>query len=170
MKHLIPALSFVLLACWAFGQQPAQEPEQVKEGELPVFTADSNEMATIKVDVEIVNVLCSVRNKQGGLIGSLEQQDFVLSEDGVEQEIRYFARESNLPLTIGLLISIPLIIWGSTLVLRMLDRLPFLAVLGAGLSIGLYALVVKALGDPALSFASGWPQIGAAADAKDGGK
>lgn len=40
------------------------------------------------------------------------------------------------------------------------------AVLGAGLSIGLYALVVKALGDPALSFASGWPQIGAAADAK----
>lgn len=36
------------------------------------------------------------------------------------------------------------------------------AVLGAGISIGLYALVVKALGDPGLSFASGWPQIGGA--------
>lgn len=40
------------------------------------------------------------------------------------------------------------------------------AVLGAGLSIGLYALVVKVLGDPTLSFAASWPQIGAAADAK----
>ena len=36
------------------------------------------------------------------------------------------------------------------------------AILGAGVSIGLFALVVKALGDPGLSFASSWPQIGGA--------
>jgi VWFA-related protein len=106
MRYFIPVASFLVLAFWAFGQQPAQQPEQVKEGERPVFTADTNEMATIKVDVEIVNVLCSVRDKQGGLIGNLEQQDFVLSEDGTDQEIRYFARETNLPLTIGLLIDV----------------------------------------------------------------
>ena len=36
------------------------------------------------------------------------------------------------------------------------------AFLGAGVAIGLYALVAKALGNPALSFASSWPQIGGA--------
>ncbi|MCP5149783.1 MAG: TerC family protein [Ectothiorhodospiraceae bacterium] len=58
--------------------------------------------------------------------------DAVMSLDNVIG-IAAAARGSTLLLTIGLLISIPLIIWGSTLVLRMLDRLPFLAVLGAGL-------------------------------------
>ena len=54
MRYILSTISLLGLAIWAFGQQPAQQPEQVKEGDRPVFTSDTNEMATIKVDVEIV--------------------------------------------------------------------------------------------------------------------
>src|SRR5580658_5807088 len=60
--------------------------------------------AVIKVDVNLVNVLCSVRNKNGGLVGNLENQDFTLLEDGKQQDIKYFTRETDLPLTLGLLV------------------------------------------------------------------
>lgn len=62
--------------------------------------------AVIKVDVNLVNVLCSVRNKNGGLVGNLEKQDFTLLEDGKQQEIKYFTRETDLPLTLGLLVDV----------------------------------------------------------------
>ena len=59
---------------------------------------------TIKVDVNVVNVLCSVHNKQNGLVGNLEKKNFQIFEEGKEQEIKYFTRETDLPLTIGLLV------------------------------------------------------------------
>lgn len=64
--------------------------------------------ATIKVDVDLINVLFSVHNKQNGLVGSLTKDDFTLYEDGKQQAIRYFTRETDLPLTIGLLVDVSL--------------------------------------------------------------
>lgn len=61
---------------------------------------------TIKVDVDLVNVLASVRDKRGGLISNLEKSDFTILEDGKPQEIKYFTKESDLPLTIGLLVDV----------------------------------------------------------------
>jgi VWFA-related protein len=58
----------------------------------------------IKVDVNLVNILASVRNKSGALIGNLEKSDFKIFEDGKEQVIKNFTRETDLPLTIGLLV------------------------------------------------------------------
>src|ERR1041384_5168840 len=55
-------------------------------------------------DVKVVNVLAPVRNKTGSLVGSLSQADFAIAEDGRPQTIRYFSRESNLPLTLGLMV------------------------------------------------------------------
>jgi VWFA-related protein len=66
-----------------------------------VFAQDE---PTIKVDVNLVNILCAVHNKQNGLVGNLEKKDFQIFEDGKEQEIKYFTRETDLPLTIGLLV------------------------------------------------------------------
>jgi VWFA-related protein len=60
----------------------------------PVFTTE----------VKVVNVLATVRNRTGSLVGGLNQEDFSLSEDGRPQTIRYFARESDLPLTLGLMV------------------------------------------------------------------
>lgn len=60
----------------------------------------------IKVDVELVNLLCSVRDRKGGYIRGLSKEDFTVTEDGRKQEIRYFARETDLPLTLGLLVDV----------------------------------------------------------------
>ena len=58
----------------------------------------------IRVDVNLVSVLASVRGKGGGLLSNLQQSDFKIFEDGKEQAIKNFTRETDLPLTIGLLI------------------------------------------------------------------
>jgi VWFA-related protein len=67
---------------------------------------DQDLPATIKVDVDIVNVLASVRDKRGALVSNLEKNDFTVLEDGKPQDIKYFARETDLPLTIGLLVDV----------------------------------------------------------------
>jgi VWFA-related protein len=59
---------------------------------------------TLKVSTNVVNVYAVVRDKHGRLIPDLNQQDFALVEDNVPQQIRYFARETDTPLTIGMLI------------------------------------------------------------------
>ena len=58
----------------------------------------------IRVDVNLVSILASVRGKGGTLISNLEQSDFKIYEDGKEQKIKNFTRETDLPLTLGLLV------------------------------------------------------------------
>ena len=48
----------------------------------------------------MVNVLATVRNKSGALISDLTKDDFAISEDSRPQTIRYFSRQTDLPLTI----------------------------------------------------------------------
>lgn len=56
------------------------------------------------VSVEVVNVFVTVRNKKGNIVRDLTKEDFTLSEDGREQTIQYFSQETDLPLTIGLIV------------------------------------------------------------------
>jgi VWFA-related protein len=65
-----------------------------------------DQMPTIKVDVDVVNILASVRDKKGALIPSLQKEDFTVLEDGKPQTIKYFTKETDLPLTIGLLVDV----------------------------------------------------------------
>ncbi|MGA3039902.1 MAG: VWA domain-containing protein [Bryobacteraceae bacterium] len=66
--------------------------------------AAQDEQPTFKSEVKVVNVLASVRNKKGAFIRDLGKDDFSVSENGRPQTIRYFSRETDLPLTIGLMI------------------------------------------------------------------
>jgi VWFA-related protein len=61
---------------------------------------------TIKVDVDLVSILFNVRDKRNGLVGNLTKDDFTIFEDGKQQEVKYFNRETDLPLTIGLLVDV----------------------------------------------------------------
>ena len=63
-------------------------------------------MPSISVNVSLVNILASVHDRHGGLIGNLTKDDFTVFEDGKQQTIKYFTRETDLPLTIGLLIDV----------------------------------------------------------------
>jgi VWFA-related protein len=59
---------------------------------------------TIAVDVKVVTLPVTVRDKHGKIVRDLTKDDFTLQEDGRPQTIRYFSQESNLPLTLGLLV------------------------------------------------------------------
>jgi Ca-activated chloride channel family protein len=57
---------------------------------------------TVKVDVKLVNVFVTVTDSHGAPVGSLKKENFLLKEDGREQKIAIFDRESELPLSIVL--------------------------------------------------------------------
>ena len=59
---------------------------------------------TFSTEVKVVNVLANVYGKNGEIISGLGKDDFALSEDGRPQAIRYFSSETDLPLTLGLLV------------------------------------------------------------------
>ncbi|MBE0659322.1 MAG: VWA domain-containing protein [Bryobacteraceae bacterium] len=60
----------------------------------------------IKIDVDLVNIYFNVRDKRGAYAGGLKAEDFDIYEDGKKQEPRFFTRETNQPLTLGLLIDV----------------------------------------------------------------
>jgi VWFA-related protein len=67
------------------------------------FGQDDN---TLKVSVDLVDVPFSVTDRQGRFVPGLTAKDFLVQEDGRRQEIRNFARENELPVTLALLIDI----------------------------------------------------------------
>jgi VWFA-related protein len=71
---------------------------------LGVIAPAAAQEVRFSASVNLVTLLATVRDGDGGIIDDLNQDDFVLEEDGRPQTIRYFSRESNLPLTIGLLV------------------------------------------------------------------
>jgi VWFA-related protein len=68
--------------------------------------ANGNEqgVATMSVDVKVVTLPVTVRDKKGQIVRNLTKDDFVLQEDGRPQTIKYFTQDTNLPLTLGLLV------------------------------------------------------------------
>jgi VWFA-related protein len=78
------------IALLALGDTPLQSQQQ--------------QGPAISVDVKMVSMLAAVRDKHGKLVNNLNKDDFVVEQDGHPQTITYFAQESNLPLTLGLLV------------------------------------------------------------------
>ena len=58
---------------------------------------------TLKVSTSVVNVYAVVKDKKRP-VSNLQREDFELTEDNVAQEIRYFSRETDTPLTLGILV------------------------------------------------------------------
>jgi len=59
---------------------------------------------TFSTEVKVVNVLATVRDKKGAFITDLTRDQFAIAEDNHPQIIRYFSRETDLPLTLGLMV------------------------------------------------------------------
>ena len=98
MKKL---LSLLLLVCVPRGGLLAQESAS---GANSRNAQSPGESSQIKVRVELVNVLTTVTDKKNRLVTDLTKDDFRIFEDGKPQEIRFFSRETDLPLRIGLLL------------------------------------------------------------------
>lgn len=71
-----------------------QQDTGVASKDAPIFSTG----------VKVVNVFANVRDKKGEIVKGLTKEDFILDEDGVTQTIKYFSQESDLPLTLGLLV------------------------------------------------------------------
>jgi VWFA-related protein len=64
----------------------------------------AQDVPTFSSDVKVVSVLATVRDKHGQIVNNLTKDDFKLQQDGQPQSIHYFAKETDLPLTLGLLV------------------------------------------------------------------
>ena len=101
MSHHKSQLLFLFfsLACFAAAQDA---PAPAKPGHPAANTSDP--AITVSVKVNVINVLTTVRDKHGKFVNDLKQDDFTITEDGRPQSIHYFSRETDLPLTLGLLV------------------------------------------------------------------
>src|SRR6202045_4128451 len=88
------ALIALLLACAA---SSAQKP-------VPSNQSTSESPSTLKVDVKLVNVYVTVTDAHGGPVAGLKKENFIVQEDGRDQTISVFDRESAVPLSIALAI------------------------------------------------------------------
>jgi VWFA-related protein len=96
-KLLLLFLFFSLAGSEGFSQAPPG-------GTNSNNSQSPGDQSRITVRVELVNVLATVTDKKNRLITNLSKDDFRIFEDGRPQQIRFFSRETDLPLRIGLLI------------------------------------------------------------------
>ncbi len=93
MRRFTIVILLLLVCVRARAQQgPAQKPS-TREPET-----------TLKVDVKLVNVYVTVTDAHGAPVAGLKKEDFVVQEDGREQKISVFDKESAVPLSIALAI------------------------------------------------------------------
>jgi VWFA-related protein len=85
--RMIMALCLLTIALPARSQDPPEE-------QVPTF----------RTGVDVVNIFFTVKDKKGTLIPNLKKEDFQIFEDGKPQTIKYFSSETNLPLTLGMLV------------------------------------------------------------------
>jgi VWFA-related protein len=64
----------------------------------------AQEGTVFSTDVKIVSILATVFDKQRRIIHDLTKDDFQITENGRPQTIKYFSRDTDLPLTIGLMV------------------------------------------------------------------
>ena len=96
--RILPLFGLLLMAPALESQTSSAAPAQ------PAAQSPSSPTTTLSVDVSVVTLPVTVRDKKGKIVRDLTKDDFELQEDGKPQSIRYFSQETNLPLTVGLLV------------------------------------------------------------------
>jgi len=101
MKTVLLVLLFVCLPVGrVLAQQPSSAPASPAADSPPI----AGDQSRIQVRVELVQMLATVTDKKNRLVTDLTKDDFKIFEDGKPQAIRFFGRETDLPLRIGMLI------------------------------------------------------------------
>jgi len=98
---LLASIFCATFLVYAQQQQPAAPAPPAGQQAQP---QDQQQGPTrITTQVNLVDVLLTVLDRRNKLVPNLEKQDFKIFDDNVPQEIRYFSKQSDLPLRIGLL-------------------------------------------------------------------
>lgn len=93
---------FAAVLFLAVAQLQGQDAPQLKDKQAP--QAENKQAPTFSANVKVVSLLATVRDKHGAVVSNLGKDDFKLEEDGRPQTIKYFTRDTDLPLTLGLLV------------------------------------------------------------------
>jgi VWFA-related protein len=105
MRSLVLAaalLSLTLVPC-ARAQEAPSPSGPPPATDAPGPANDTNDVTTLNVNVNLVNLYMSARDKEG-FVTNLHKDDCSIAEDKVPQTIKNFTQEKNLPLTIGILL------------------------------------------------------------------
>jgi VWFA-related protein len=84
--------------------QQDREAAEKAQAEKDKKDADDEPVTTFRANTNVVQLFFNVKDKKGGLIANLPKDAFEVAEDGKPQTIKYFSAESQLPLTLGILI------------------------------------------------------------------
>jgi VWFA-related protein len=84
--------------------QLAPSPDAPPVSTAPAQPVDDQSVATFKVNVNLVDVFFTVKDKSGNLVPHLTKNDCTISEDKVPQTLKSFVAETNQPLTLGILL------------------------------------------------------------------
>jgi len=95
---LVAALALVVFAPGSPAILGRQQPAPGAQQELPPPGQ------SLKVSIEVVNVYAVVKEKNGHLVPDLNRDDFEITEDNVPQTIKYFSKQTDTPLTMGIMI------------------------------------------------------------------
>src|SRR5271165_2653734 len=104
---LLPALLlFVSLAGAPLAHaQTAPSPDAPPVSTVPDAPEEEQPAATtLRVNVNLVSLFFTVRDKHNGLVSTLTKKDCSILEDKQPQTIKNFSTETDLPLTLGILI------------------------------------------------------------------
>jgi VWFA-related protein len=101
IPRVLPLLSILILAPVIESQNSNTAPTPPA---APAVQSPAAPVTTMSVNAKVVSLPVTVRDKKGKIVRDLTKDDFDLEEDGKPQTIRYFSQETNLPLTIGLLV------------------------------------------------------------------
>jgi VWFA-related protein len=100
-------LVLALLAASAAGlhAQLAPSPDESPVSHAPPpKPEDDAPVTTLKVDVNLVNLFFTVKDKDGALIPHLTKENCAVQEDKTPQTLKHFQAENNQPLTLGILL------------------------------------------------------------------
>jgi len=96
-------LALPVVTPWAWAQL-APSPDAPPVSTAPAQPEDDQSVATFKLQVNLVDVFFTVKDKQGNLVPHLTRSDCTVSEDKAQQTLKSFVAETNQPLTLGILL------------------------------------------------------------------
>ena len=99
---LIASAALLTFPFAQYAQEPAQHPPPPAPSQAPQ-TAPQQQPTFVR-EVNLVDVLLTVLDRRNKLVPDLEKSDFKIGDDNVPQEIRFFSKQSDLPLRIGMLL------------------------------------------------------------------
>ncbi|HUA93018.1 MAG TPA: VWA domain-containing protein [Terracidiphilus sp.] len=97
------AIGLVGLPMAAWGQL-APSPDAPPVSTAPAPPPDQTPIATFKLNVNLVDVFFTVKDKSGQLVPHLTKNDCTVEEDKVPQTLKNFVAETSQPLTLGILL------------------------------------------------------------------